>query len=352
VLVTDREHVAMSKRLTYLLLGSSGLALAGALSLLLLRFLPKTEPPAEPVPEAAARESTDEPIRPVPEPAGLDDRKVALGNQLFHDPVLSHDGTVACAKCHDLGQGGTDRLPHPVGGGGRAGLVNAPTVFNSSLNFRQFWDGRAATLEDQIDGPVNSPLELGSGWEEILGKLRQDPDYRARFAGLYPDGVQAGNVKDAIATFERSLLTPSSRFDRFLRGDRTALTRDEQEGYERFKAYGCVACHQGVGMGGNMYALFGVMDDYFAGRDDLTEADLGRFKVTGRDRDRHLFKVPGLRNVALTAPYFHDGSGKNLHMAVGIMARYQLGRRLSATEADQIVKFLETLTGEYKGVPL
>jgi cytochrome c peroxidase len=225
-------------------------------------------------------------------------------------------------------------------------------VFNSSLNFRQFWDGRAATLEEQIDGPVGSPLELGSGWDEVVGKLREDPDYRGRFAGLYPDGVQARNVKDAIATFERSLLTPNSRFDRYLGGDRTALNTDERQGYERFKAYGCVACHQGAGLGGNMFAHFGVMEDYFAGRDDLTEADLGRFPVTGRESDRHLFKVPSLRNVALTAPYFHDGSGKNLRVAVSVMARFQLGRRLSADETDQIVKFLETLTGEYDGAPL
>ena len=342
----------MSKRLTYLLLGSSGLALAGVLSLSLLRLLAGPDTRADPAPDTPAAEGTDEPIRPVPAPEGLDDRKVALGRQLFHDPVLSHDGTVACATCHDLRKGGADGRVRPVGSGGQDGRVNAPTVFNSSLNFRQFWDGRAATLEEQIDGPVNSPLELASGWGEVMGRLRRDPAYPARFAGLYPDGLQVKNVKDAIATFERSLLTPNSRFDRYLGGERNALTADEQEGYRLFNAYGCVACHQGAGVGGNMFAHFGVMEDYFAGRDDLTDADLGRFHVTGREGDRHLFKVPGLRNVALTAPYFHDGSGKNLRMAVSVMARYQLGRRLSTDEADRIVHFLETLTGEYNGAPL
>jgi cytochrome c peroxidase len=342
----------MSKRLTYLIVGSSGLAVAGVLSLFLVRLLASPDTRADPAPDWPAAESTDDPIRPVPAPAGLDGRKVALGGRLFRDPVLSHDGTLACATCHDLRKGGADGRVHPLGSGGRVGRVNAPTVFNSSLNFRQFWDGRAASLEDQIDGPVNSPLELASGWDEILGKLRRDPDYPARFAAVYPDGLQVRHVKDAITTFERSLLTPNSRFDRFLRGDRQALSEAEQAGYRLFTAYGCVACHQGAGMGGNMFAQFGVMEDYFAGRENPTEADLGRFQVTHRESDRHVFKVPSLRNVALTGPYFHDGSGKNLRMAVGVMARFQLGRRLSADEADRIAKFLEALTGEYEGAPL
>jgi cytochrome c peroxidase len=322
----------MSKRLAYLLLGGSGLALAGVVSLFVARLLPRPETQAEPAPDWPVPESTAEPIRPIPTPAGLDGRKVELGGRLFHDPVLSHDGRVACATCHDLRKGGADGLVRPVGSGGRAGRVNTPTVFNSSLNFRQFWDGRAATLEEQIDGPVTSPLELASDWDEVVGKLRQDPDYRGRFAGLYADGVQARNVKDAIATFERSLLTPNSRFDRFLGGDRGALNEDEQAGYDLFKKYGCVACHQGAGVGGKMFARFGVM--------------------AGSGRDRPRFKVPSLRNVALTKPYFHDGSAEDLRKAVKIMAHAQLGRSLSDDDADLIVRFLETLTGEYGGTPL
>jgi cytochrome c peroxidase len=291
--------------------------------------------------------ATDEPLSALPQRITLDPRKVALGNLLFHDKRFSGDNSVACASCHVLTKGGVDGLPHSIGIGGRVGAVNAPTVLNSGLNFRQFWDGRAATLEQQIDGPVLHPDELGSNWTEIIAKLGRDPDYSRHFEALYPDGIQAANIKDAIATFERSLITPNSRFDRYLRGEDQALSQEEREGFRLFKNYGCVACHQGANVGGNMFARFGVMRDYFSDRGNTTRADLGRFNVTGDPLHKHVFRVPSLRNVARTAPYFHDGAAPTLESAVLLMGHYQLGVTIPPQDVALIVAFLRTLSGEY-----
>jgi len=293
-----------------------------------------------------------EPISPIPKFLPLDQRKVALGSRLFHDRRFSRDNSMACAGCHELSKGGGDALSHSVGIGGQRGDVNAPTVFNSGFNFRQFWNGRAESLEDQIDGPVHNPKELGSNWPEIIAKLKRDPEYAAEFSALYRDGIRSGNIKDAIATFERSLITPNSRFDQHLRGDRNALTQDEIKGYQLFKSYGCIACHQGVNVGGNLYERLGVMRDYFKERGNIAPADLGRFAVTGKPEDRHVFKVPSLRNVAVTAPYFHDGSLTTLEQVVAIMGEYQLSISIPPGDVALIVKFLHTLTGEYDRKPL
>lgn len=279
----------------------------------------------------------------------LNVRKVALGRKLFHDPALSRDGSVSCASCHQLETGGADRRARSIGVAQQAGRVNAPTVFNSSLNFRQFWDGRADSLENQVDGPVQSGHEMGSSWADVLARLTRDTGYAKEFKALYPAGVQRESVKDAIAEFERSLLTPNSRFDRHLRGDATALTEQERTGYQKFKSYGCISCHQGVNVGANMFQRMGVIRDYFADRGDVTEADYGRFNVTGNEADKFFFKVPSLRNVAVTAPYFHDGSAATLREAVTVMAEYQLGRPLPREDLTDIVAFLRTLTGEYEG---
>jgi cytochrome c peroxidase len=287
----------------------------------------------------------DEPVKPLPEKLNLDGRKVALGRILFHDKRLSKDNSLACASCHDLAKGGVDGRQTAVGIGGQIGPINTPTVLNSSLNFRQFWNGRAATLEEQAAGPVHNPGEMGSNWKEVLGKLGQDKKLISQFDSLYDNGLQPANIQDAIATFERSLLTPS-RFDRYLRGDSSAITEEERAGYQLFKNYGCVACHQGVNIGGNMFQTFGVLGNYFEDRGKLTDADLGRYAVTKRESDRYVFKVPSLRNVELTAPYFHDGSAQNLEAAVDVMFRYQLGRTAPATDKASIIKFLKTLTAE------
>lgn len=290
-------------------------------------------------------------LLPLPAIENQADAKVLLGQRLFSEKRLSQNDTIACISCHDLAAAGDDQMAVSVGVDGKFGVINVPTVFNSSLSFVQFWDGRAATLEAQAAGPVHNPVEMNSNWAEVIAKLNQDDSYRSEFSQIYRDGITSASIVDAIAAFERTLLTPNSRFDRFLSGDKNALDALEQSGYQRFLDYGCASCHQGAGVGGNMFQRFGVMDDYFAGRPPK-KADFGRYNVTGREEDRYVFKVPGLRNVALTEPYFHDASAPTLEEAVLVMGRYQLGRELSGDDVKAITAFLGSLTGEWQGRPL
>jgi cytochrome c peroxidase len=292
------------------------------------------------------RKTWTEPIRPIPQTVKLNAQKVALGQKLFHDKRLSRDGTVSCASCHNLRAGGDDGRTVSAGIDGALGNINAPTVFNSGFNFVQFWDGRASTLEDQIDDPINHPKEMGANWPAIETRLRGVPQYVEHFDSLYRDGITARNIKDAIATFERSLITPNSRFDRYLNGDHAAITQDELAGYANFKSFGCVSCHQGVNVGGNMYQAFGIMLSRRDADTAVKRVDLGRFNVTGREEDKYVFKVPSLRNIALTAPYFHDGLGPDLPAAVRVMAKLQLGQQLTEHQVSAIVAFLHTLTGD------
>ncbi len=295
---------------------------------------------------------SNEPIQPIVAFPHLDARKIALGKKLFNDPRLSHDNQISCSTCHVLGKGGDDGNARSIGIHGAVGVINAPTVLNSALNFRQFWDGRSATLEDQVEVPILSGIEMGSSWPEAIAKLRSSPEYLGDFGRIYGDGIQSDHVKDSIAEFERSLTTPNSRFDRYLRHDTKALSTQEQEGCKLFKSLGCASCHQGVGMGGNMYQKMGVVVPYFTDATHISRADRGRFNVTGDPRDMFMFKVPSLRNVALTAPYFHDGSAATLADAVRSMGKYRLGRPLSERDVELIVAFLKTLTGELDGKPL
>ena len=297
---------------------------------------------------AAGAQEEDEPIRPIPDAVDVDIRKVELGRSLFHDPILSKDDTVSCATCHDLANGGDDGLRVSVGIDGREGPINAPTVFNAGFNFKQFWDGRAKTLEAQVDGPVQNPVEMGNLWPEVVARLYQDDGYPAQFAAIYSDGVTRKNVKNAIAEFMKSLITPNSRFDRWLKGDGGALTPLEKHGYALFKDYGCASCHQGANVGGNMFQVFGVLNDYFKRRGDITDADLGLYNITGNEEDRHSFKVPSLRMAAFTAPYLHDGSAETLRDAVDAMFEFQLGREAPDEDKDAIVAFIKTLAGESK----
>ena len=291
-----------------------------------------------------------EPIRPIEAPE-VDTGKAALGRALFLDPVLSKDGTVSCASCHDLASGGDDGRVVSVGIGGSTGTINAPTVFNAALNFKQFWDGRADTLDEQIDGPVQSPVEMGSLWPQVVAKLHAHDSYPDQFAAVYPDGINRANVKDALVEFMTSLTTPNSRFDRWLKGDDAALTAVEERGYVLFKLYGCISCHQGANVGGNMFQVFGVHNDYFEQRGDVTDADLGRFNVTGVPADRHSFKVPSLRMAAWTAPYLHDGSARTLRDAVDAMFEFQLGREAPDADKEAITAFIESLAGEHPELP-
>ncbi len=330
--------------------------IAAATIILVIFFFPKSPetkiiPSVTRAPAKITAESYGS-ISPIRSVDGLDPAKVALGEQLYNDPILSDNNTVSCATCHILDLGGTNQLPMSVGINGGVQKINVPTVFNSSLNFKQFWDGRADTLEEQIDGPITNPLEMGSTWSEVISRLEANSEYVKLFADSYSEGVTQTTISHALAEFERSLTTPDSTFDQYLKGDKDALNADEIEGYKLFTSLGCVRCHQGTGMGGNMFQRMGAKNDYFANRDDLNTHDMGRFNVTADEFDKHRFKVPSLRNVALTAPYFHDGSAATLLDAVQVMAKYQLGRRLQDREQELLVGFLRSLTGEYKGKKL
>ncbi len=288
----------------------------------------------------------EEPIKPIPEEIGVNAENLTLGRALFSDPRLSKDNTVSCYSCHNLGSGGDDGREISIGVGGQPGLINTPTVFNSAFNFKQFWDGRANTVEDQIDVHVQSPTELGSLWPEVVSKLYQHESYPRRFKALYSDGITRENIKNALGEFIKSLTTPNSRFDQHLKGNDTALSTLEKRGYALFKSYGCVSCHQGANVGGNMFRVLGVVNDYFKKRGDLTDADLGRYNITGQAADRHSFKVPSLRMAALTSPYLHDGSAATLRDAVDVMFEFQLGREAPDEDKEVIVLFIKTLVGE------
>jgi cytochrome c peroxidase len=334
----------MTKRLRYCLLVV--LVIIG-LALAWWHFFHKSQPERQTNWQPPVETSIgSEPISPIPLELNLDLRKVALGQRLFNDTKLSQDNTISCASCHSLVRGGVDNMPRSVGIGGALGNINAPTVFNSGFNYRQFWDGRAATLEDQVDGPVQNPKEMGANWPELLAKLSKDDAYRTDFTSIYLTGITHETVKDAIATFERSLTTPNSKFDRFLRGEKNALTGEEFAGYNLFKKLGCISCHQGVNVGGNMYEKLGLVDDYYAARGQVEEVDYGRYNLTKNEDHRYEFRVPSLRNVVLTAPYFHDASADTLEHAVAIMGKYQLGLELKPQEISKIVLFLNTLTGD------
>jgi len=294
---------------------------------------------------SVAAEELDEPIRPLPTDLKFDTAKVELGRKLFIDARLSQDNAVSCASCHDFSRGGADPRPRSVGVRGEIGGANAPSVFNTGLNFRQTWNGSGVSLEDFLERLIKNPKVFDSNWNDVVAKLRQDGDLSRQFESVYGAGITSKAAIDAIATYVRSLMTPS-RFDRYLRGDAGAVSTEELQGYARFKSYGCVACHQGVNVGGNMFQKFGVMGDYFAQRGNITPADLGRYNVTKRESDKFVFKVPSLRNVELTAPYFHDGSAATLEAAVEVMFRYQLGRDAPPEDKALIIKFLKTLTGE------
>jgi cytochrome c peroxidase len=284
------------------------------------------------------------PIQPLPLHVDLDVRKVELGRRLFADKRLSGDGTLACASCHPLERYGVDNLRVSVGIGGQSSALNAPTVFNSGFNFRQFWDGRAENLEAQAGEPITNPVEMGATWPGVLSRLTVDSELTALSKGAYGAPIDERVVRSALATYERSLVTPDAPFDRYLRGDPGALGTDAEAGWRLFRELGCSSCHQGINIGANMYSSIGVMDDYFGGR-ALQPSDLGLFNRTGREKDRSRFKVPSLRNVEMTAPYFHDGRVAALEEAVDVMARTQLGLRLRESDRRQLVAFLKSLTG-------
>jgi cytochrome c peroxidase len=290
-----------------------------------------------------------EPITPLPLSVDLDPERVALGERLFNDVRLSRDNTKSCAACHPLDQGGMDGRPRATSANDSQPARNTPTIFNVGFNASFNWDGITDTLEAQAEIVLLSPRLMNTTWPELLAKLRADADYVARFKDAYAEGPTRANVLAALADFQRSLVTPNARFDRYLRGERQALTQSEQQGYTLFKSYGCVACHQGMNIGGNMYQKFGVFAEASGAEIPGAPVDLGRYAVTKAPRDREVFRVPSLRNVAATGPYFHDGRAEALEDAVRTMVRVQLGRTLTSEEIRLIIQFLHTLTGEYQG---
>lgn len=284
----------------------------------------------------------NEPVQPIPAAEITNPQLVELGKKLFFDPRLSKSGFISCNSCHNLSMGGTDNIKTSIGHNWQQGPINSPTVLNSSLNMAQFWDGRAATLKEQAGGPIDNPKEMAFTHELAVDVLASIPGYVNDFEVVFNSReLNIDMVTDAIAAFEETLVTPNAPFDQWLKGDDDALTPQALAGYQLFKESGCVACHNGPNLGGTSYQKMGVIEPY-----QSNSTEIGRAAVTGSDADRFMFKVPTLRNVELTYPYFHDGEAATLEEAVDIMGRLQLGRVYSDEEVGNIVAFLKSLTGE------
>lgn len=297
---------------------------------------------------SAAQAQENEPVQPIPAAVVTDPARVELGKKLWFEPRLSRSGFISCNSCHNLSMGGTDNIRTSIGDRWQEGPINSPTVLNSSLNVAQFWDGRASDLKEQAGGPIANPKEMAFTHELAMEFLSSIPEYKAEFKQVFGKAdFGIDEVTSAIAAFEETLVTPDSRFDLWLKGDKKAITDQELAGYQLFKNSGCVACHNGPNLGGTSFQKMGLIEPY-----KTTNPAEGRAAVTGKDADRFNFKVPTLRNVELTYPYFHDGAVNTLTEAVDTMGRLQLGRSFSAEENAQIVAFLKTLTGKQPEIVL
>lgn len=287
-------------------------------------------------------ERSKEPIQPIPITFDDNRAKTDLGLKLFFEPRLSKSGWISCNSCHNLATGGVDNLPTSIGHKWLFGPINSPTVLNSKFNLAQFWDGRASNLKEQAKGPIANPMEMASNHELAVNVLQTIPEYVKWFKEVYGEGkITIDNVADAIAAFEETLTTPNSRFDWWLKDYDDKISESELQGYALFKEKGCIGCHNGFGVGGSDYQKFGIVKPY--SKDVQT---LGRYHVTKKESDKFVFKVPLLRNIELTAPYFHDASTWSLSEAVNVMAEYQLGTTLAKDETSNIVAFLKALTGD------
>ena len=276
---------------------------------------------------------SEEPITPIPEPPPIDASKVRLGERLFGDPRLSRDNSRSCASCHDLGANGATRASHDMGFDGSNLPLNTPTVFNATLNFRFGWEGKIRTIESDVKASLENPQIMGVNISELAERIGTEPALQREFAAVYGRGPDSHNVVDAIASFVRTLVTPGSRFDRWLAGDAAALSAQEQDGYRLFKSLGCVSCHQGVNIGGNLFQRHGIFHPLASPKPEI-------------------LRVPSLRNVAATPPYFHDGSTATLDEAVRKMGMTQLNSTLTDDQVSAIVAYLQTLTGKFRGVPV
>lgn len=313
---------------------------------------PVEEPPIGPAPDKLMEEARAA-FKPIPfnapklEGNEATPEKLALGRMLYFDPRLSASHAISCASCHSIGLGGVDNESTSIGHRWQRGGRNAPTVFNAQYNVAQFWDGRAKDLFEQAGGPMVNPVEMASPQQHIVEQLKSLPAYSAYFARAFPGGgdpVTLDNVQKAIAVFETTLITPNAPFDKYLRGNNNALDARQKEGLRLFMNKGCSACHNGVNVGGGMYAKFGVQSS--PGDKLLPPGDLGRSAITKNEADRYSFKVPTLRNIALTAPYFHTGQVWDLNEAITIMGKVQLGADLTPDETAKIAAFLASLTGD------
>jgi cytochrome c peroxidase len=297
-----------------------------------LQMSPARLQSSDPVLEATST-SAKEPITPSPEPVTTDRLKVKLGESLFEDKRLSRDNSHSCSSCHDIGTNGAGRKSHDVGVDGTILPLNTLTIFNAALNFRYGWEGKYRTLEADALAALEGPAIMGTSISDVVEKLKADPNVRRDFAAAYGNGPDQTNVLDAIARFERTLVTPGSRFDSWLAGDAAALSENEMNGYVLFKSMGCVSCHQGVNVGGNLFERHGIFHPLASPQPEI-------------------LRVPSLRNVAVTAPYFHDGSAPTLDDAVRKMGVAQLNSTLTEQQVSAIVAFLHTLTGRYRGAPV
>lgn len=290
-------------------------------------------------------------ITPLPLKIEYNKEKALLGKKLYFDPILSKDNTVSCANCHNLDLGGVDNLQYSYGIQGKLGNINTPTVLNAIYNFRQMWDGRAKNLTHQTEFPITNPQEMGNNFENIINALKKDSYYNKTFNEIYKDGINKENIGNALEEFQKTLVTPSA-FDDYLRGNENALNANQKRGYELFQKKGCTSCHNGINIGGGLFARFGLIDNSIS--DILEEEEkfegenphLGLYNVTKNDFDKYYFKVPSLRNVALTAPYLHDGRVKTLKEAISSIAKAQLGLNLTEEEVFLIEEFLKSLNGK------
>jgi len=313
----------------------------------------QTPSASEPIPLTPVIKQAQSVFEPIPlTPPSVKDvvstpAMVELGKSLFFDPRLSQSHTISCNRCHQIGLGGVDLLPTSIGHKWQRGSRNAPTVFNAVFNKAQFWDGRAADLKEQARSPMQNPIEMGMTADHAVQVLKGIPGYGKLFKAAFPsdaEPVKLSNVVSAIAAFEATLITPNAPFDKYLRGDEGALTTEQKEGLKLFMYKGCVSCHQGINLGGQKYAPFGVVER--PGAQILPPNDKGRLVVTHTVDDEYVFRVPPLRNIELTAPYFHSGSSWDLKQAVAVMGTSQLGQQLTDAETTQIAAFLKSLTGE------
>lgn len=296
-------------------------------------------------------------VAPAPADNPTTAEKIKLGKALFFDPRLSSTGTVSCNSCHNVMAGGDDSRPTSMGVHGQLGGRSAPTVWNAAFYSTQFWDGRANTLEDQAKGPITNPIEMGmQDHDSAIERLRQIPGYRALFKQAFGnDEITIDKTAMAIAAYERTLITPNSAYDRFVKGDKNALNKQQQKGMELFASVGCISCHSGAAFNGQQGIEVGTPvlmkfptftdNEYVVKYDFLS--DKGREEVTGNKDDAYLFRIPTLRNIALTAPYFHNGKVNDLSTAVKVMAKTQLNQELNQQQVEQIVAFLNSLTGEF-----